>query len=198
MSTWISKAQPSAAFLIMLAGLAACQPVPGLGTRGTTLAPEIALLGDSFTVRGPARYCPDPGTARETGDAASVVLGRCTETADAPPAILTVTVGPAGSASVMAAGGPALVAFFTSPAGRGTLSARGRAADIRVAKALERDGALFLRLADRGGVPYWRGMAAMAGRLVTISARGNDLPDASAFDLVRDAIKAVRRANPGR
>lgn len=196
MSTWTSKPRLALVLLITLAGLAACQPVSGFATKGAALSPDIGILGGSFMIRGPAKYCPDPTTAREAADAGSVVLGRCAETADALPAILTVTVGPAGSGSVMAAGGPALAAFFTSPDGRKTLSARGRAEDIRVAKVLERDGALFLRLTDRGSAPYWRGMAAMAGRLVTISARGDSLPDASAFDLVRDALRAVRRANP--
>lgn len=196
MSTWTSKPRLALVLLITLAGLAACQPIPGLATRGASLSPDIKLLGGGFTIRGPAKYCPDPTTLREAGDAGSVVLGRCTESADALPAILTVTLGPAGSGSVMAAGGPVLAAFFTSAEGRKTLSARGRAEDVRVAKALERDGALFLRLTDRGSAPYWRGMAAMAGRLVTISARGDALPEASAFDLVRDALRAVRRANP--
>lgn len=196
MSTWISNPRRLGGLLICLGALAACQPVSGLAALAGPKS-AITLLGGDFTVKGPGQYCPDPTTVSETEDTAAVVLGRCAEDAKATPAILTVTVGPEGSGGVMAAGGAELASLFTSSTGRSMLSARGRAADIRVLKALERDGVIYLHLADRGAAPYWRGMAGMAGRLVTISARGDDLTVDDGFDLVATTVRTIRRANPG-
>lgn len=192
MSTWTSKVR----LALLLAGLSACQPVAEVSSSA---APDAALkvFDGQFVVRGPAQFCPDPTTLSEKGDAATVLLGRCTQDADAPPSVLTVTIGAAGSGSVMLAGGAELSGLFTSTAGRAMLSARGRATDIDVRRALERKGALYLLLSERGRPAYWRGMSDVSGRLVSIALRGDGLSTEQAFDLVETAVKSVRRANSG-
>lgn len=192
MSTWTSKVL----WPLLLVGLAACQPVAGLSTLGGP-APTITVLDGQFVVRGPSQFCPDASTLKETGDAAAVLLGRCTQEADAPAAVLSVTVGAANSGSVMLAGGAELSGLFTSQAGRAMLSARGRAADIEVLRALEWNGALFLLLSDRGRPAYWRGVTDVSGRLVSVALRGEDLSTEQAFELVETAVKSVKRANSG-
>ena len=161
----------------------------------TPLPKAVALREPDITLQGPAGYCPDPATLRQTDGAVAVLLGRCTDQATAAPAVITVTFGRAGSAAVMAAGGAEMAAFFATQAGRGSLSRRGRAADVSVTSARSVGGVFLFRVADRGEGVYWRGMTALKGRTVSVKVSGPDLDEATSRKLVEDTARALRRAN---
>ncbi|WP_146036451.1 hypothetical protein [Pseudotabrizicola formosa] len=187
MSIWTSKAR------VAVLGLALCQP---FAVRAEVPLPKaVTLRAQEITVQGPAGYCPDPATLTQSDGAVAVLLGRCTDRAAALPAVISVTFGRAGSAAVMAAGGPQMAAFFATEAGRKSLSRRGRAADVAVTSA-RTVGELFLfRVADRGEGTYWRGMTAMGGRTVSIKVSGPDLDEVESRKLVEATSRALRRAN---
>ncbi|NEX46115.1 hypothetical protein [Pseudotabrizicola algicola] len=189
MSIWTSKHRLLA---MMLTGLALGQPLIAFGE---TLPKTVVLRGQEITVQGPAGYCPDPATLRQADGAASLLLGRCTDQAEAPPALIFVTFGRGGSAAAMAAGGAEMAAFFASEAGRKSLSRRGRAADVTVTSARSVGDLFLFRVADRGEGVYWRGMTALGGRTVSIKVSGPELDEAASRKLVEDTVKALRRAN---
>jgi hypothetical protein len=192
MSTWTSKALG----VLVLLGLAACQPGAGLSTLGMAAQKPVTVLNGSLRVAGPKGYCPDPATVAEADDSAVVFLGRCAAENGVRPAVLTVSAGAAGSGIAMASGGESLAAFFKTDAGRATLARSGRARDITLGTALA-DGDLFLmRIEDRSEGVYWRGMLALGGRLVSISATGPDLPPPDGRILVETTATALQRANP--
>jgi len=171
--------------------LAGCV-VPGGGIR------SVALLEGAVIAAAPAGYCIAPGAGRRGEDSAVVLMGRCSAGSEADPAVLTLSVGAAGSAGAMAAGGEALVAFFRSDEGRAMLSRAGRAGDVRVLEAVGMDNAFLLHVEDRAVGTYWRALAGVRGRLVTISAAGPEgeaLPEGKGRALVEAALAALRRAN---
>lgn len=176
-----------------LLGLAACE----LATRPMSRAPA-SVLGGAVTVTGPRGYCVDPAAARETGDSAVVLMGRCKFALAVDPAVLTVSVGPTASAGVLAAGGAMLTKFFTSSEGRAALSRLGRAEDVTVLQALTANDAYLLYLSDRAVGAYWRAVVGLNGRLVTVSANGTQgapLAPQSGRGLVDGTLAALRRAN---
>ncbi|MCU0900118.1 MAG: hypothetical protein MUC82_06440 [Cypionkella sp.] len=186
MSTWTSN-------LLLALGLALGQPM----TAGAEqpLPKAVVLRADDITVQGPAGYCPDPATLRQTDGAAAILLGRCTDQADAMPAVISITFGRPGSAAAMAPGGAEMAAFFASEAGRKSLSRRGRASDVAVTSARSVGDLFLFRVADRAEGVYWRGMTAMNGRTVSVKVSGPDLEEDQSRDLVEDTAKALRRAN---
>jgi len=154
----------------------------------------------AFAVAGPRGYCPDRGAGQQVGDTAVVLMGRCLAARKVPPAVLTVSVGPAGSAGAMTAGGDALTGYFTAPEGRAALSRSGRAADLVVVEAVGVGDAYFLHLNDRAAGAYWRAVVGLRGRLITVSANGTDgapLTPEVGRGLVEATLAALRRANPG-
>lgn len=190
MSIWTSK--PTA--FVLIAALAGCVGVGGFSTPRS--AP---VLGGALNVGVPAGYCVDRKASREKKDSAVILMGRCADNLSAAAALVTVSVGPGGSAGVMTAGGPALAAFFKSPQGRATLSRDGRASDVRVLQAIGVGTALLLHLTDREQGEYWRAVVGMSGRLVTISASGTEespLPPELGRKLVDQSLAALTLANP--
>jgi hypothetical protein len=126
-------------------------------------------------------------------------MGRCQNTGQAAPALISVSVGQGGSAGVMIAGGAALAAFFTSDQGRATLSREGRASDVQVIEVSSADNAFLIHLIDRSVGEHWRAVIGVAGRLVTISATGTEtvpLPPAESRKVLDLALAALARANP--
>lgn len=193
MSTWISKARR---FAVML-GLAACQMDAGaLSVPGQARA--LSVLGGAMTVAAPAGYCVDKGSARSQGDGAVVLIGRCNGRSGSPPAVISVTIGTAGSAGVMASGGAALAAYFQSPAGRAALSRTGQAETVQILTASETGGAFLLHVAEVNEGAYWRAVFGLSGRLVTLSVQG---PEGAALDaakgrqLLGAAIATLQKAN---
>ncbi len=192
MSTWTSKALTAAALM----GLCACQP--GAATKALSLiapAAPIAVLDGALKVTGPRGYCPDPQTVQQADDSAVVLLGRCSADSTEQPAVVTVVVGRSGSGGVMAAGGAEVARFFASDTGRATLSRRGRAGDVTVGTALMSGKVFLMRIEDRREGVYWRGMIPLAGRLVSVSATGPDLPESRGRKLVENTAAALVRAN---
>lgn len=175
--------------------LAAC--VGGTGFTSSRAAP---VLGGAMQVGVPPGYCIDGKASRETRNGAVILMGRCTDAMKAKPALISVSVGQAGSGGVMTAGGPALAAFFTSAQGRATLSRDGRAKDIKVLEALGSGDAFLLHLQDRTVGEYWRAVVSIKGRLVTISTTGTaevPLPPKDGRALLETTLKALRSANVG-
>jgi len=130
-----------------------------------------------------------------------VIMGRCSAAGTAEPAVVTLTVGQAGSAGAMAGGGAALAEFFTSEAGRTALSRSGQAADVQVLSAAGVDDAFVMQVRDRLVGDYWRGIAGLRGRLLTVTATGTaeDAPLSAEKGraLVQATLAALRRANAG-
>ena len=191
MSTWINSGLFRASFAAVF--IAACVPQTGIGSSRS--AP---VLGGALQIGVPPGYCIDGGASRERGDNAVILMGRCNDAAKAIPALISVSVGQAGSAGVMSAGGTELAAFFTSAQGRATLSRDGRASDIKVVEALGVADAFLLRLQDRRSGEYWRAVIGVQGRLVTISATGTpELPltTADSRAVLDSALIALRKAN---
>ena len=182
------------AWMLAVLLLAACQMAIGpLGQR------PVALLGGAIAVAGPRGYCIDDGAGGQVGDTAVVLMGRCRGALGVAPALLTISVGPAGSAGAMAAGGPALSSYFTSAAGRAALSRDGRAGDVRVIAAVGVGDSLLIHVADRTIGEYWRALAGLRGRLVTVTANGAPgapLPPDASRALVDATLRALQKANP--
>ncbi len=179
--------------LAAIVGLAACEPSTLPLSR-----PPADLLGGAIALAGPRGYCVDPASLREQGDTAVALLGRCRFALAVDPALLTISIGPAASSGVLAAGGEALTAYFTSADGRAALSRNGRAQDVTVLAALGAGDAYLLRLRDRAVGEYWRAVVGLNGRLVTISANGTQdapLAPAAGRALLDATLAAMRRAN---
>lgn len=167
--------------------------VPGGGIR------SVALLDGAVVAAAPAGYCIAPGAGQRGEDSAVVLMGRCSDRSEADPAVVTLSVGAAGSAGAMTAGGEALVTYFRSADGRAMLSREGRASDVRVLEAVGRADAFFLHVEDAAVGDYWRALTGVKGRLVTVSVAGPEgqaLPPAKGRALVEAAVAALRRANP--
>lgn len=178
--------------VVTVLALAGCVATGGAGIR------SVALLDGAIVAAAPAGYCIAPGAGQRGADSAVILMGRCSRGSEADPAVLTLSVGAAATAGAMAAGGEALVAYFTSDEGRATLSRDGKAADVRVIEALGVGDAFLLHVEDRAVGDYWRALAGIRGRLVTVSASGPEgqaLPEGKGRALVEAAVAALRRAN---
>ncbi len=174
--------------------LAGCQPGSMPGTSR-----QVQVLGGAVAIGLPQDYCINRAAGREGPDSAVIVMGRCSSAATVAPALVTVTVGQAGSAGVMTAGPAALAQFFASPAGRATLSRDGQAADIRILEALSAGSAFLLHLDDRQQGEYWRAITGLRGRLVTVSATGAPgvpLDPAAGRRLIDRVLANLQSANP--
>jgi hypothetical protein len=189
MSIWTSSALAALA----CAGLSAC--------AGFDLAPQtrsISVLGGAVTVAPPKGYCANPKVSKTGGDNAVVLIGRCTALSPVVPALLTTSIGAAGSGSALDAGPVALTSFFTSDQGRAMLASSGNAKDAVVTASETAEGAVLLLIKDRSLGEYWRGIMALRGRLVMVSAagvEGNTLAPADGRALLAQTIVSLRRAN---
>lgn len=173
--------------------LSACEMETGFSSSRS--AP---VLDGAMNVGVPPGYCMDRTASRVGADNAVVLMGRCQNTGNAAPALISVSVGQGGSAGVLTAGGPTLAAFFTSPQGRATLSREGRASDVRVLEVLAVGEAFLIHLTDRAVGEHWRAVTGVAGRLVTISATGTEavpLPPEESRKVLDLALMALGQAN---
>jgi len=191
------------AVLLLLAGctVQGGAPVPNPATgAGAAIAADQAEAaraspGGGLTVRPPQGYCIDDAATRDSDAGAVVLIGRCSDAGRVPPAVISVTAGPAGSARAMEAGGAALAAYLASDVGRSALSREGRAADLRVVQAMSLGDAVLLRLEERGTGSYWRAMLGLKGRLVTVSVSGAALSAEDGRRVLEEALTALRQAN---
>lgn len=177
--------------VVLVLALAGCDVLQG--------AQPVAVLGGAVRVAPPAGYCIGQDQVREDRDTAVVLIGRCLQGGSATPAVISVSVGHAGSAGVMLAGPEALGAFFASAQGRAMLARSGRAADVAVLGTAITDGAFLVHLADRKAGRYWRAILSADGRLISVSAQGTaaaPLTEPQSLALVKATVLAVQLANP--
>lgn len=174
----------------------------GCDVAGTNRIRSIPIIDGAVVAAAPSGYCISPGAGMRGDDSAVILMGRCSgaTTATATPAIITLSVGPAASAGVLAGGGEALSAFFQSEAGRAALAREGNAEDVRVLSAAGTDTTFVLHVADNATGEYWRAFRGLRGRLATVSVTGS--PDApltsdqsrSLLDAALAALDAANRA----
>lgn len=176
--------------LLLALGLAACD------AGGPT---AVAVLNGAVTVAAPNGYCVSTDQVQQAKDTAVVLIGRCLASGLVAPAVISVSVGPAGSGGVMVAGDAALAAFFGGSDGLALLARSGKAKDVALIETRAAPGALLIHLKDASLGSYWRAVTALNGRLVTISATGTGgvaLGDASSLGAVQQTLAALRAANP--
>ena len=169
---------------------------------------EIAVRGGAVTVRGPANFCID-GAASNSADGFAVLAGcnviATRGKAPAHPALITVQVGDADSATVNGAE-DVLATFLESDDGAELLSASGDASAIKIEDVRHSDGLVEVRFTDSSPLPTealqvgeWRAFTDVAGRLVTINVRSlarAPLLQQEGAVLLRQAVAAMKAANP--
>ncbi|MCF7701307.1 dihydroxy-acid dehydratase [Loktanella sp. M215] len=192
------------AALAMIAALAGCEPV-SLTAPGE---PSVRLVGDVL-VGGPAGYCVDPVVTRPRQGFA--LLAACaamtadeTDTYPGDIALITVTVGDAGSA-VVAGQEEDFKTFLETPQGAALLSASAIGGPVAVRQTQTDANAVAVYTEDVGppGVKgtqtqAWRLFTDMRGRLVTISVRGlseDPLSQSTSRALLTQMLAILRRAN---
>lgn len=193
MFIWISRAV-GLALILLVAG---CQMAPGaFAIAGKS--PVISVFDGTMKVAAPVGYCVDKQSARQDTNGAVVLIGRCSGASNLAPAVISVTIGQAGSAGVIADGGAAMAAFFQTEAGRAALSRAGRADTVQIVQSGIVDAAVILRINEAGVGDYWRTIAGISGRLVTVSVQA---PSEAGFDpatgrkLLAASLAAMRNAN---
>jgi hypothetical protein len=172
--------------------LSACVAGYGAGRKAQ-------VLGGSMQVGLAAGYCIDDSSSREGADSVVLLMGRCNTDVAESPALLTLSVGPAGSGSGIGLDNAALAAFFTSDAGRQMLSREGRAKDVEIVQAFDQNGIFTMQVRDSAVGDYWRAVAAIRGRLVTLSVAGTEgapLDTAAGQQLLAKAMAELIKANP--
>jgi hypothetical protein len=190
MSIWINSAAGALAF----AGLAACSELNIAAPN-----PAVSVQGGDIKVAPPAGYCANPKASTDATGSAVVLMGRCSATSTTAPALITASVGAAGSGAALDAGPVALTRFFTSDQGRAMLASTGRTADAVLLASEAEDTSLLLRVKDATLGEYWRAILALKGRLVMLSAtgaQGVSLPQADGRALLSKTMTSLRRANP--
>jgi hypothetical protein len=199
MFTWISRATIGRVACLALIGLLfACDVAPGgFGLPGQTRS--MSVLGGAMQVAAPMGYCVDKQSARQQADSAVVLIGRCSDRSQQPPAVISATIGVAGSAGVLAGGDAALAEFFRSTGGRAALSRTGNAEAVQILDVGNLDGAFALHIAEADVGDYWRAVLGLSGRLVTLSVQGPsgaELDPSVGRQLLGATIAAMRSANP--
>lgn len=180
--------------LLLALVVAACDvPVPGR-------IRSIAILDGAITASAPAGYCISPGAGVRGADSAVILMGRCSAspTSKATPAVITLSVGPAGSAGVMADGGASLAAFFRTTEGLTALSREGKAADVKLLSAVGSEGTFVMHVADSAVGEYWRAIRGLRGRLTTVSvsgAEGAPITSGQGKALLEATVAALVAAN---
>ena len=149
---------------LMIVALAGC--VSASATR------NVAIMGGAVQLALPEGYCIDRSASREGRDHAVMLMGRCSTTSAPNAALISVTIGPSGSASVLRGGGAELSRLFRSNRGRALLSRSGRAQDLALVSLSQLGEIFLLRLRERRIGDYWRAITGAHGRLVVVSATG--------------------------
>ncbi len=190
MSIWINKSIA----IIALAGLTSCQ-----GFDIDAPNRSVAVLGGAVNITPPNGYCVDPKSSKGTGDSGVVVMGRCLASSAQAPALLTASIGAAGSDAALAQGHVALTSFFGSPAGLAMLASNGVATDAALTESQSDGDTLYLQISDKITGSYWRAISGVNGRLLMLTATGaEDLilsPD-DGRKLLAKTLAALKKANP--
>ncbi len=178
----------------LLLAVSACATLDGL--MG---AARVPVLDGAVTVAAPSGYCVGPGTVEESQDTAVVLIGRCLATGLVAPAVITVSVGAAGSSGVLVAGAEALADFFATSEGRALLARSGRPQDVSVIETRAQGDVFLMHLQDIEAGDYWRAILGLNGRLITVSAQGTGrvvLASTASLKAVTHTLQAMQAANP--
>lgn len=177
---------------------------------GGTSVKAVRVSGNAVTVVGPAGYCVDPGSARESAQGSFVMLGSCATLSGAgngprTPAVLTALVSPPSDPPLVPSVAQ-LEQFFRAEAGQAALAHDGTADSVTLLQIDKKGPVLFLKLRDTSaGRPAdlsdrsWRAIFPMRGRLVALSVAGHDDLPVGDTDMRRTLdrfVAAVRGANP--
>lgn len=202
MSTWTSRSSRVALCSVGL--VLAC-----------LAAAPVAFAADDPGVRvvPPRGFCISEGNVQQglvlIGTCAAVQGGTDFGRAE-PPAILTATVGPPGSAMPIEGQAEVLTGFFTSTAGRRALSRSGRADTVEILEAVvlpdRRFGPAFaLHARDtapfpggRASADYWRALFPVGSQMVTLTVTGlvaDPMDRDAGLALLREFVAAIYRAN---
>lgn len=179
--------------IVLICLFAGCQPGSGIANKR-----QVSVLDGTVQVGLPAGYCINKSASRDSGDTAVMLLGRCSQSVQKQPALISIAIGQSGSGGAMTAGGAALAQFFRSSEGRATLSRSGNPNDVKVIEAAGNDQLLRLHLDDRSVGAYWRAITTVRGRLVTISTVGAakyPLSSADGRKLLDQTALAMQQAN---
>lgn len=182
--------------LLALLSVAACDIVPANRIR------SIAILDGAVTAAAPSGYCISPGAGMRGDDSAVILMGRCSgdPSSTTLPAVITLSVGVAGSAGVLAGGGDTLASYFQSEAGRAALSREGNPQEVRILAAAGSDTTFVLHVADDAAGEYWRAFRGLRGRLATVSVTGSletPLTSEQSRSLLDATLAALDTANRG-
>ncbi len=181
MSTWTSEPKARrgfwlpAALVLLLAGCFEAAPLARFTDREAEPGPtRLSVFDGALTVAGPEGYCVDRNSTVENASEAFVLLVACRASERQRPVLAaTVTALPAeaarGTENLRT-----LMTAVTSEAGRGHLSRSGQAGDVRIESAAIENGAIWLRINDRGSPEtfapdYWRAILPVGGRVVSLS-----------------------------
>jgi hypothetical protein len=192
MSTWISKPAVSAALLI----LAAC--VPGLPDLATSSSRAVPVLNGALQVKPASGYCVNQEASRQTGSQAVIIMGRCAASSAPMAAVVTVSVGDAGSAAGLVTTPQDLGLYFGSDAGRAALSRDGQAQSVTLHQVVMNNGHVIVHLNDAETGDIWRAFLGLRGRLVSVSVAAADAsgPDVDGARALLDrTVAAVVGAN---
>lgn len=192
MSIWINK---SLVFLA-LAGLTACQSIDA-----APQSRKIAVLDGAVTIAPPNGYCVDAKASRAGKDNAVVLMGRCSASSTLVAALVTASLGTAGSDAALSIGPVALTSFFNSNDGLAMLSSSGKPEDIALKSSQIEDETLFLLIEDKTSGTYWRAFSSLQGRLLTLTAAGVDTVILNPDDgraLLSQTLSSLDKANPKR
>lgn len=203
--------------LLLCAGLAACGGRGGgigLGPRPAPAPAEIAVTSEQIVITGPAGYCVDPTSTRNSDDTGFVLLGNCAAIANSRragqpvvPAVLTAAVSEPSEGGRLADSLFDLEGFFRSDDGRRLLSRSGEAETVAVLDAMV-DGEVFLLHAtdsSAGAIEgvqsdYWRAYMDVGTRIATLSVialEDSTLSREDSLTTLRDFVQAVQGANTG-
>jgi hypothetical protein len=190
MSIWINKS-----FVILaLVGLTACQ-----GFDFVPQSHKIAILDGAVTVAPPKGYCVDAESSRTGNESAVILMGRCSATSTLAAALVTASLGAAGSDAALSIGPVALTSFFNSDEGLAILSSSGKPEDVAVTTSQIDGETLFLLIEDKASGTYWRAFSSLQGRLLTLTAAGVDTVVLNPDDgraLLAQTLVALNKANP--
>ncbi len=164
----------------------------------------IAVLGGQMSVTGPQGYCVDQSATRESTTEAFVLLVRCSAGRSAVPVLSASVTGITAPAGDDPGTLERLAEFVASETGRGQLARSGDADDVRIDTMRVEDGALWLRIEDRGNpeafeAGYWRAILPIAERVVTLSvlsARANPVDSDRGLQVLRTFVSRMRTQNP--
>ncbi|NCO85922.1 MAG: dihydroxy-acid dehydratase [Rhodobacterales bacterium] len=178
------------------------------GCDGDVAPSAMPLLDGAVTARGPDGYCVDQRASRP-GSGFAVMAGCAlispSTVMPQTEGLVTMQVGPAGSATVAGAEA-SLAQLLRGAAGAQLLSAAGRADTVQVEQVEAATGVVIVRFRDRAPAVVagleqaeWRAFLDVNGHLTTIGVRGLARAPMSpdrGLRLLEQAIRAVRSANP--